>query len=139
MTTLTITLEIPEDADPKADTFNGAGVTWERFLGLLKTYTPANKSLSIRTGLDGNIKASLMIGELTIEVTDPYVAPKVYAPGTVARHTSTGTTYVKAAGEGWVAVYKHSDHSETSHRADSTVEGRIADGNTVVIFDPTQN
>jgi hypothetical protein len=137
MTTLTITLEIPEDADPKADTFNGAGVTWERFLDLLKTYTPANKSLSIRTGLDGNIKANLMIGKLTIDVTDPYVPTAVYAPGTVVRAPS-GTTYVKSIAEGWMATYNYSTHSEAVQRSNATVEDNIARG-AVVVYDPTQN
>jgi hypothetical protein len=137
MTTLTITLEIPEDADPKADTFNGAGVTWERFLDLLETYTPANKELSIRGGLDGKIQNDLLIGKLTIDVTDPYFEPKVYAPGTVVRAPS-GTTYVKGVAEGWVATYNYSTHSEAAHRSNETVEGNIARG-AVVIFDPTQN
>ena len=138
MTTLTITLEIPEDADPKADAFNGAGVTWKRFLEILAFHTPANKSLSIRDGLHGKIQSSLAIGKLTIDVTDPYVEPKVYAPGTIAR-ASAGTTYIKNIVEGWTAIYRYTTHTETVERSNETVEDGISKGRFTVVYDPNQN
>lgn len=147
MTTLTITLELPTDEQLANEANDNLIATWGEFKRILPYWLPASDGLEIRKGLgDRKIQQNLRIGKLTVDVTDPYVPTREFAPGTVVVRKDNddrdSTTFVRTDTPGrWTRVYNAGPAHLTGAGGDwdEYIRMDIAAGTATIIFDPTQN
>lgn len=77
-----------------------------------------------------------MIGELSIEVQDPYVPEPEFRRGMIVR--TGGTTYIKGEGHSWTGVYSN-DHVNHLGDFDNTIRDDLRSGMGKIVFDPSKN